>query len=82
MVHVGERHRHYGLALQDLDNFRDVFIEVIEEKCPGDWNAECRNAWKEAFDQVVLPLLMRGLGIDQAPKPKSAKKPWASRAQH
>lgn len=82
MVQVGERHRHYGLERQDLDNFRDVFIEVIEEKCPGAWDQECRSAWKEAFDQVVLPLVMRGLGIDVAPKKKRARWTQPPRAAH
>jgi hemoglobin-like flavoprotein len=62
MVSVGERHRNYALSQEDFDNFRDVFIEVIEENCPGQWDGECRAAWREAFDRVVLPLVMRGLG--------------------
>jgi hemoglobin-like flavoprotein len=66
LFHVGERHRGYGLAREDLDNFRDVFIEVVEENCAGEWNAECRAAWKEAFDRSVLPLVMRGLGTQSA----------------
>ncbi len=63
---AGERHRGYGLAREDLDNFRDVFIEVIEENCQAEWDAECRAAWKEAFDRAVLPLVMRGLGTQSA----------------
>jgi hemoglobin-like flavoprotein len=66
MLNVGDRHRHYGLAREDLDNFRDVFIEVLEENCRGQWNADCRDAWKEAFDSAVLPLVMRGLGHGEA----------------
>lgn len=62
MLNVGERHRHYGLAREDLDNFRDVFIEIIEENCQGQWDADCRAAWKDAFDRAVIPLVMRGLG--------------------
>lgn len=62
MLHVGERHRGYRLDREDLDNFRDVFIEVLEENCRGQWTGECRAAWKEAFDRAVLPLVMRGLG--------------------
>lgn len=73
MVHVGERHGHYGLGREDLDNFRDVFIEVIEEHCAGQWDGDCRAAWKEAFDRAVLPLVMRGLGGNIAAAPPGAK---------
>ena len=61
MVQVGERHGGFGLGREDLDNFRDVFLEVLEDNCQGRWNGECRLAWKDAFDQVLLPLVIRGL---------------------
>ncbi len=80
MVRVGERHSGYGLAREDLDNFRDVFIEVLEENCQGRWDGDCRAAWKEAFDRAVLPLVMRGLASHNATAPTGATE--AGRLSH
>jgi hemoglobin-like flavoprotein len=61
MMQVGERHRDYRLGREDMDNFRDVFIEVLAEQCRDRWSRDCQSAWTEAFDRVVLPILVRGL---------------------
>ena len=60
LTKVGDRHSAYRLSEQDLQNFKDVFIEVLAEECGGQWTEDCRKAWSEAFDQVIIPNMMQG----------------------
>jgi hemoglobin-like flavoprotein len=57
---VGDHHRPYALDEADLGNFRDVFVEVLAEFCGADWNPGAEQAWREAFDEEVIPIMMRG----------------------
>lgn len=59
LTKVGDRHSAYGLSKQDLQNFKDVFIEVLAEKCGGQWTENCRKAWNEAFERVIIPNMMQ-----------------------
>jgi hemoglobin-like flavoprotein len=62
MIHVGERHKPYHLGPADLMNFKSVFIENMGEHCGNLWNADYARAWEEVFDEVMVPLMMQGLG--------------------
>jgi hemoglobin-like flavoprotein len=61
LTKVGDRHRPYGLQAQDLENFKAVFLEVIAEECGSRWTERCAQAWNDAFDEVIIPLMMKGL---------------------
>ena len=61
MLHVGEKHRDYQLKPEDLEHFKGVFLEVLGEYCGDGWSDQCAQAWNEAFDQVIVPLMMQGL---------------------
>ncbi|MGC1954590.1 MAG: globin domain-containing protein [Gammaproteobacteria bacterium] len=58
---VGDHHRSYGLQREDLQNFKTVFIEVLGEEYGHDWTAEHAQAWHQAFDEVIIPSMMKGL---------------------
>lgn len=58
---VGDHHKAYGLQKKDLENFKEVFIEVLGEEYGEQWNAEHAQAWQEAFDEVIIPGMMKGL---------------------
>ena len=60
LTKVGDRHSVYALSEQDLQNFKDVFIEVLAEECGGQWTEDCRKAWNEAFERVIIPNMMQG----------------------
>lgn len=61
MVHVGEKHRHYGLRESDLQHFEQLFISVLAEYCGETWSDSCARAWDEAFATVIKPMMMRGM---------------------
>jgi hemoglobin-like flavoprotein len=60
LMKVGDRHSPYGLSERDLQNFKEVFIEVLAEECGGQWTENCGKAWDEAFEQVIIPIMMQG----------------------
>lgn len=60
---VGTHHRDYGLDKNDLENFKRVFIEVLGEAYGNQWDPECDKAWQEAFDELIIPSMMKGLGM-------------------
>ena len=63
---VGEHHRKYGLQEEDLDRFKEVFIEVLAERCADGWTSDCAQAWEHAFEVLIIPMMMRGLGATHA----------------
>jgi len=65
MIHVGARHRYYHLGKADLMNFKAVFVENIGEHCQDLWSESYAKAWEEVFDEVIVPLMMRGLGDER-----------------
>jgi len=39
-------------------------IEVIAEYCDaenGAWTSECERAWREAFQEIVEPMMLEGM---------------------
>jgi hemoglobin-like flavoprotein len=62
MIHVGERHKPYHLGKVDLMNFKAMFIENMGVHCQDLWNESYAKAWDEVFVEVIVPLMMQGLG--------------------
>ncbi|MFZ0254314.1 MAG: globin domain-containing protein [Gammaproteobacteria bacterium] len=58
---VGDHHKPYGLQQEDLENFKTVFIEVLGEEYGSQWDANYAQAWQQAFDEVIIPGMMKGL---------------------
>lgn len=58
---LGAAHKPYDLKPQDFDNFKAVFIEVLGEHLGERWLPAASQAWSDAFDQVLVPLLRAGM---------------------
>ncbi len=63
---MGEKHTKYQLSKQDLQNFKNVFLQVLGEYCGDDWAGECQQSWTEVFDKHVIPYMMQGLSPKRA----------------
>lgn len=57
---VGVAHRPYDLQPRDMHNFATVFTEVLGEHLGNHWTDAAAQAWHDAFDQVIIPLLEEG----------------------
>ena len=78
-------HQPYRLAREDFDAFRDTFIHVLSRELGPEWSDAAGLAWREAFDEVLIPALCDApldnprviLDIPNmyAPEPESATKP-------
>ncbi len=55
--HVGFQHRRTGIRAADVENFKQVFLDTL----PAAQDATARQAWEEAFDEVIIPLFDEGL---------------------
>lgn len=62
MHKIGAAHKPYALEAKDLDNFREVFIEMLSEHLGAAWPPGADAAWEAAFRQVLIPLMREGGG--------------------
>jgi molybdopterin-binding protein len=67
MVKIGDKHRLFHLSKEDLEKFKEVFVEIIGEYCGNDWNSHYKKAWDDVFDKRVIPYMMQGLKSDAQP---------------
>ena len=61
LLKVGESHKTIQLKLEDLCNFRDVFIDTVAETCGASWEERHAEAFREAFDDTIIPIVHEGL---------------------
>ena len=50
-------HGPYGLARDDFDAFRDTFVHALSLELGPDWSDATALAWRDAFDQVLIPAM-------------------------
>jgi molybdopterin-binding protein len=62
LTKLGQLHSHYQLKAEDLQNFKQVYLQVLKEACGKDWIEECGIAWSEAFEERIIPFMSEGLG--------------------
>jgi molybdopterin-binding protein len=62
LTKLGQLHSHYQLKTEDLQNFKQVYLQVLKEACGADWIEECGIAWSEAFEERIIPFMSEGLG--------------------
>lgn len=60
LLKVGAAHKHVPLHLEDLRNFRDVFIDTAAA-CVDDWQERHAQAFRDAFDDTIIPIVYEGL---------------------
>lgn len=58
---LGAAHKPFALDGHDLGNFKEVFLEVLAPQLGAQWTPAAEKAWNEAFDDVVIPMMRRGL---------------------
>jgi len=58
---LGAAHKPYDLKPHDFDNFKTVFLEVLGEYLGEHWRPAASQAWSDAFDQVLVPLMRAGM---------------------
>ena len=61
LSNVGFQHRRTGIHADDVENFKQTFLETLAE-FPMEIDPDARQrAWQEAFDEVIIPLFDQGL---------------------
>lgn len=58
---LGQAHRPFDLAQRDFANFKAAFIEVLAGYAGAGWSPAAEQAWGDAFDQVLFPLMQEGI---------------------
>lgn len=61
LLQVGMAHRGFHVHEKDLHNFKRVFIETVAEGCKDFWRDEHDQAFRHAFDDVIIPIMDEGL---------------------
>ena len=57
---LGAAHKPLALDGHDLGNFKEVFLEVLAPQLGAQWTPAAEEAWNEAFDDVVIPMMRQG----------------------
>ena len=60
---VGKAHELLHLTRQDLQNFKNVFVEAAAVACPQIWRDEHRQALTKTFDELIIPVMEESLGL-------------------
>ena len=70
LVNAGYAHRRLGIGAADVDNFTKVFIETLADVFAASWDEAHERAWREAFDDMIVPMFDEGLetGCDRKPR--------------
>jgi hemoglobin-like flavoprotein len=58
---LGAAHKPLALDGHDLGNFKEVFLEVLAPRLGAQWTAAAEEAWNQAFDDVVIPMMRQGI---------------------
>jgi len=61
LLRVGAAHKMVSLKMEDLCNFRDVFIDTTAASCGEFWEERHAKAFREAFDDTIIPIVYEGL---------------------
>ena len=57
---LGSEHQPFKLAPRDFANFKSAFVEVLGAYIAPAWTPATAQAWNEAFDEVLIPLMREG----------------------
>ena len=61
LENVGFAHRRTGIHTADVQNFTAVFLDTLAELHGSGWDERHASAWREVFDDVVIPMFEEGL---------------------
>ena len=62
LVEVGAAHGDTGISASDVENFKEIFIDTLASTCSGTWEPRHEKAWREVFDEIIIPIFVKGLG--------------------
>lgn len=63
LLEVGAAHHRTGITSTDIRNFTEVFLDALATTCAGSWEPHHEKAWREVFDDVVIPIFEEGLTV-------------------
>lgn len=62
LLKVGAAHKEMeALTVEDLRNFRDVFIATAASVCGNNWEEQHTLAFREVFDDAIIPIIDEGI---------------------
>ena len=61
LTSVGYTHRRLGIHAQDVENFKQAFVDTLAHLCAEWWDDTHARAWHAAFDDTIVPLFDEGL---------------------
>lgn len=53
---LGATHYKYGVANEHFEVTKFALLETIKEAVPEMWSPEMKNAWAQAYDQLVAAI--------------------------
>ncbi|KAK2978359.1 hypothetical protein RJ640_016461, partial [Escallonia rubra] len=56
LIDLGATHFKYGVADEHFEVTKYALLETIKEAVPEMWSSEMKNAWGEAYDQLVAAI--------------------------
>ncbi|KAK3022999.1 hypothetical protein RJ639_044993, partial [Escallonia herrerae] len=56
LIHLGATHFKYGVVDEHFEVTKYALLEIIKEAVPEMWSPEMKNAWGEAYDQLVAAI--------------------------
>ncbi|KAK3023000.1 hypothetical protein RJ639_044994 [Escallonia herrerae] len=56
LIDLGATHFKYGVADEHFEVTKYALLEIIKEAVPEMWSPEMKNAWGEAYDQLVAAI--------------------------
>ncbi len=57
LMKLGQKHRRLNLSKEDLENFKEIFLETLSDFC----EEKCMTVWAQAFDEYIIPYMVYGL---------------------
>lgn len=70
---LGAAHKPFDLERRDMNNFKEVFIEILGEQLGARWTTAAAQAWSSAFDEVLIPLMREGMKKFSASAPSAGR---------
>ena len=61
LVNVGAAHRDTGITAEDVENFKEAFIDTLAWTCSETWQPRHEKTWRDVFDEVIVPVFHEGL---------------------
>jgi len=61
VLDIGAAHRRIGISTQHVENFKEVLLNSLAVTCGESWEPRHEKAWREAFEDVIIPSFEEGL---------------------